>query len=51
MGLMPSAETAGHLAKVYLELGRTTQAKEILDTGLELDAGNTVLLGLREHLH
>ena len=51
MGLMPSAETAGHLAKVYLELGRTTQAKEILDAGLELDAGNSVLLGLREHLH
>ncbi len=51
MGLMPSAETAGHLAKVYLELGQTTRAREIVNTGLELDADNSVLLGLREHLH
>lgn len=51
MGLTPSAETAGHLAKVYLELGQTAQAREIVNTGLELDAGNVELLGLRERLH
>ena len=51
MGLLPTAETAGHLAKVYLELGQIAQAREILQTGLELDAGNAVLLGLRERLN
>ena len=51
MGLTPSAETAGHLAKVYLELGQIAQAREILNTGLELDAGDAVLRDMQEHLH
>lgn len=50
MDLAPSAETAGHLAKVYLELGQTAHAREALSTGLELDAGDAVLLAMQERL-
>lgn len=51
MSLMPSAVTAGHLARVYLELGDATQAQEALKKGLELDAGDAELLDLQEHMH
>lgn len=46
----PSAVTAGHLAQVLLQLGDKRQARDYLDKGLELDAGEAELIKLKELL-
>lgn len=46
----PSAVTAGHLAQVLLQLGDKGQARDYLDKGLELDAGEAELIRLKELL-
>ena len=46
----PSAVTAGHLAQVLLQLGDKRQARDYLNKGLELDAGEAELIKLKELL-
>jgi tetratricopeptide (TPR) repeat protein len=46
--LTPSAVTAGHLARVYWQLGQRQEAQEYLRKGLQLDARETELLQLQE---
>ena len=46
----PSAVTAGHLVKVYWQLGDKRQAQDFLNKGLELDAQEAELIKLKELL-
>ena len=48
--ITPTAVTAGHLAKVYWQLGDKTQANEYLQKGLKLDKNELELLQFKELL-
>lgn len=48
--LTPSAVTAGHLARVFLQMGDKQQAQDFLVKGLELDGQEADLIALKELL-